>query len=368
MATADTLREFLDRHVQTGMMPGAAASLGTDFEPVAVGSMALDGPPMRTDAIFRIESMTKIITSVAALRLVEDGQLGLDDPVDRWMPELAGRRVLTHPDAELDDTVATQRPITLRHLMTNQSGYGSMTSDSPLARAMQANGTASGFGPSELAAQDWLDALSDLPLAFQPGDGWRYHHSFGILGILLGRVTGGTTSDCLAQTLFEPLEIADTGFFIPSEQADRLPAAYRHEGRDYAEVQPAAGGFYTGPPPFDLSHGELVSTAADFYTFLRALLDGELIGTEHLELLRTDQVPSSAKQRDSFFYPGFWDSNGWGFGVSVVAAGPYTGRFGWSGGLSTDFFVDPDGTIGILMTQVELDELMMSVSAGFQQL
>lgn len=323
---------------------------------------------MGTDAIFRIQSMTKIITSVTALRLVQEGCLELDDAVNVWLPELADRRVLVRPDGALDDTVPARRPITLRDLLTNQSGYGMILGDTPLARAMEANGTAAGPSPVALGAQAWLDALAQLPLAYQPGEGWRYHHSFSVLGILLGRIVGAPVHRHLAQALFDPLGMTDTGFWVPQDsRLERLPAAYRHTAGRLTETEPAGGGFYAGPPPFDVSHGELVSTIADFFTFLRGLLSGELLSDEHLELLRTDQINQSAKDRDSFF-PGFWDSTGWGFGVGVATRGDHVGRFGWSGGLGTHFFVDPDGTIGILMAQVELDEQVMTVIDEFEEL
>lgn len=347
-----------------GDFPGAVLSLGREAEPIAVGAMGFgDHPPMRPDAIFRIQSMTKIITAVAALRQVERGVLGLDDGVDRWLPELADRRVLRHPDAALTDTEPAAGPITLRHLLTNQSGYGAPITDSPLHAAMIANGSEMSFAPPAIGSQTWLDALTELPLAFQPGTGWRYHHSFAILGILLGRLGESSTEDLLAQDLFGPLGMTDTGFWVPTEKLDRLPAAYRHGSQGPEEVEPAGGGFYAGPPPFDVAYAELVSTAADFRRFLRALIDGELIGAEHLAALRTDQVSESAKTSDSFF-PGFWETSGWGFGVSVTS----TGRFGWSGGLGTDFFVGPDDTIAILLTQVEMDERSFALLEEFQTL
>jgi CubicO group peptidase (beta-lactamase class C family) len=152
-------------------MPGAVALLATagDVEVVAAGAAAVSGRPMRDDAIMRIQSMTKVITSVAALRLVEAGRLGLDDSVEQWLPELANRRVLSTPTAALDDTVPAHRAITVRHLLTNTSGYGMAITESPLQQAMAANATEAGADPVTLGADEWLARLGDLPLAFQPG-------------------------------------------------------------------------------------------------------------------------------------------------------------------------------------------------------
>ena len=122
-----------------------------------------------------------------------------------------------------------------------------------------------------------------------------------------------------------------------------------------------------------MSHGELVSTARDFHRFARMLADGDrvdgepVISTRHLQQMTSDQVPAASKTTESFF-PGFWDTTGWGFGVGVETQGPRTGRYGWSGGQGTNFFVDPDGTVGILLTQVELGDRMRPVVDGFQGL
>jgi CubicO group peptidase (beta-lactamase class C family) len=322
---------------------------------------------LREDAIFRIQSMTKIIEAAAALRLVEDGRLDLDASVVTWLPELADRAVLRTPTAALDDTVPAERAITLRHLLTNTSGYGMAQEPSPLQQAMRANGTEAGPEPWAFGADEWLARLAELPLAFQPGEGWRYHHSFSVLGILIARVTGRTLGDQLADDLFAPLGMDDTALWVPADKVDRLPAAYRHGPDGLVEIEPAGGGFYAGSPPFDVSHGELVSTVRDFDRFLRALVDGSLVSAEHLRQLSSDQVPDAAKTPESFF-PGFWGGTGWGYGVAVRTEGPERGRFGWSGGQGTDFFVDRDGTIAILLTQVEMGPAMFRLLEEFQQL
>ena len=362
---ASAMEDLLVRHVGAGTVPGAVGLLGgEDPEVVAVGAASVDGPPLGADAIIRIQSMTKAVTAVAALRLVEAGRIGLDDSVEPWLPELANRRVLVRPDAELADTVPAVRPITLRHLLTNASGYGMALDGSPLTQAMAANGTEAGPQPFAQGADAWLATLAELPLTFQPGEGWRYHHSFAVLGILLARLTGRPLDEHLADDLFGPLGMVDTGLWVPEADLDRLPAAYRWEG-GLVETEPAGGGPYAGQPTQDVSHGELVSTARDYHRFLRAL--GTLVSADHLRLMTTDQVPAGHKTPESFF-PGFWDDTGWGFGVGVVVRGPHEGRFGWSGGQGTDFFVDPDGTVGILLTQVELGEHVWPLVEEFQGL
>ncbi|MFK3676865.1 serine hydrolase domain-containing protein [Microbacterium sp. NPDC090218] len=359
-----SLRRILEDHVARGTAPGIIGVLGAPdgrIEIVTAGDLA-------EDAIVRIQSMTKPILAVAALRLVHEGALDLDDAVEKWLPELADRRVLRSPDAPLDDVESAKTPITLRHLLTNTSGYGVQTVPSPLAEAMIANRTAAGQEPVAMGAQEWLDALAALPLTFQPGTGWRYHHSFGILGILLSRVVDGSLEEHLQRDLFGPLGMLDTGYTVPLDQAHRLPAAYRHEGGTLVEIEPAAGGFSVAPAPFDLSHSELVSTAADYAAFAGMLAAGGrhegqvIVAPELLALMRTDQVPARAKTDDSF-YPGFWDGTGWGFGVAVQTTGEDAGRYGWSGGQGTDFSVDPDGSFRIVLSQVEMGPEVMGMFA-----
>jgi CubicO group peptidase (beta-lactamase class C family) len=371
---SSALQDLLERHVASGTIPGGVASLGTaEPEIVAAGAMSIGGAPMRTDAIVRVQSMTKAVSTVAALRLVEAGRLRLDDPVERWLPELADRRVLDNPTADLADTSPAVRAITLRHLLTSTSGYGMVLTGSPLQRAMTEGQVDVGVDPIALGSDEWLARLAGLPLAFQPGEGWRYHHSFAILGILIARVAGRPLQDHLTDDLLRPLDLRDTGLWVPASSTDRLPASYRHTDSGLTELEPAGGGFYAGPPPFDVSHGELVSTIGDYSRFARMLADGgrfegrQIVSEEHLRLMTTDQVPSSAKTPDSFF-PDFWDGTGWGFGVGVDTEGPRAGRYGWSGGLGTNFFVDPDGTVGVLLTQVEMGQRMGTLLNAFQDL
>jgi len=155
--------------------------------------------------------------------------------------------------------------------------------------------------------------------------------------------------------------------------AKRDGSASRHGDEGLVETEPAGGGFYAGPPSFDVSHGELVSTAADYHRFARMLAEGgrvngrPMISLDHLRQMTSDQVPAIAKTPDSFF-PGFWDGTGWGFGVGVDTEGGRAGRYGWSGGLGTNFFADPDGTVGVLLTHVEMGERMQVLLDEFQAL
>lgn len=368
------IEDHLQRRIDAGILPGAVVLVadGERVETRALGAASIGGRPLREDAIVRIQSMTKAITAVAALLAVQRGEVALEDPVERWLPELTDRQVLRAPDAELSDVVPAERPISVRDLLINGSGYGAVFDDSPIARAMVELGVDAGPDPVALSADDWLGRLAGLPLIHQPGRGFRYHLGFQLLGILLQRLAGVPLEQHLRTTVFEPLGMADTAFSVPASQADRLPGLYRVVDGDLVELEPAGGGFHVGAPPYDTAHGELVSTAADYHRFLRMLTDGGRVdGRPFLDPHRVaemtrDQTAAEAKTPDSFF-PGFWDTSGWGYGVAVTTAGPLTGRYGWSGGAGTDFFVDPDGTLAILLTQVELGEATFGLLTEFQE-
>ena len=158
------LQDLLERHVASGTVPGVVASLGTaELKIVAAGAMSVGGAPMRADAIMRMQSMTKAVTTVAALRLVEAGRLRLDEPVERWLPELVDRQVLKSPTADLADTSPAVRAITLRHLLTNTSGYGMVLTECPLQRAMADSEIEAGVDPVRVGADEWLAGWRHCP-------------------------------------------------------------------------------------------------------------------------------------------------------------------------------------------------------------
>ncbi|MDI3331679.1 MAG: serine hydrolase domain-containing protein [Micrococcus sp.] len=367
---AETFEGFLQRHVEAETFPGAVlvgSRPGESWEDstvVCAGSMSLEGPPMPPDAIVRIESMTKPITAAAALIAVQEGSLSLGDPVHRWLPELDHRQVLRAPGAELDDVVPAIRDITVRDLLVNGSGYGMEVTDSPLFRRMvELEISGHPDPPANVGADEWLRRLATLPLAHQPGEGFRYHHSFSLLGILLQRMSGVSLQDHLERVLFGPLGMVDTGLWVPPEKAFRLPAALHRIDGELQETELIGGGRYVGEPSVDTAHGELVSTARDYLAFARMLADGgrhgggQVLDPALVAEMTRDQVTLQAKTPESML-PGFWDTAGWGYGLSVVTAGDHPGRLGWVGGQGTSFFIDPDGTIVIFLSQVEPDELM----------
>ncbi len=308
-ARVTTLQETLDRHVTEGTAPGVVAAMGYGdgrLDVAAAGKLELD-------CIVRIQSMTKPVTTVAALRLVEQGRLALADPIDRWLPELADRQVLRAPTADLDDTAPAENPITIEHLLTNMSGYGMALEPSPLQDAMRDTKTEANAQPVAFGADDWVAALAELPLAFEPGTGWRYHHGFGLLGVLLSRAVGRPLGDHLREDIFEPLGMPDTGYAVRRASARLLVAAYRRrDDGTFERVDPAGKGFYLEPSHLDPSHADLVSTLADYCVFASMLARGgthrgeQFVDPALLARMTSDQVPAAAKTPESFF-PGFWD-------------------------------------------------------------
>lgn len=323
--------------------------------------------PMRRDSIFRIASMTKAVLAAAAMILVEETRLRLDDPVDPWLPELADRKVLRAPDGPVDDTVPARRPITLRDLLTMRFGLGVIMAppgSHPIQQAMQEAGVAPSPDPIRFTADDYMRRLGSLPLVHQPGERWLYHTGYDVLSVLIARATGMALGEFLAERIFAPLGMADTGFHVPEAKLDRLATCYRTGDDGRLAVQDAArGGEWSRPPAFGT---ELVSTADDYLAFARMLLndgrhgDHRILSRPAVKLMMTDQI-SQAQKAVSPFFPGFWDSNGWGFGGAVttrrddVAASP--GRYGWHGGFGTTFMIDPKEELVVLLL---LQRLMRS--------
>ena len=200
----------------------------------AIGTKALGGSdPMRRDTIFRISSMTKPITAVAAMILVEECKLRLDEPVDRLLPELADRRVLKRLDGPLDDTVPANRPITVRDLLTFRHGLRHASwrrrtrTRSCRPRSEQRTQDLGPPKPQTPPAPDeWMRRLGTLPLMHQPGERWMYNTGSDVLGVLIARASGQPLETFLRERIFEPLGMKDTGFSVPAAKLDRLATSY----------------------------------------------------------------------------------------------------------------------------------------------
>jgi CubicO group peptidase (beta-lactamase class C family) len=370
------MRATLERHLASGYTPGLVGLVyHRGHEHVeAMGTMAFDSDvPMRRDTIFRLASTTKPITAAAAMILVEGCRLRLDDPVDEWLPELRNRRVLRTIDSALDDTVPAKRSITLRDLLTFRSGYGEvmfLSPACPLQHALAEARLPLSEWPFAASADEFMERLGRLPLAFQPGERWLYHMSAEILGVLIARVSGKSLGEFLRERIFDPLGMADTGFQVPEENLYRLPTCYgRHPVSGELEVlDQARGGSASRPPVFESGAGGLVSTADDLLAFGRMmLLNGggpRILSRPTIQLMTTDHLTPDQKASSPFF-DHFWDCRGWGLGMGVITTrsdiADVPGRFGWDGAFGTSWHVDPkEGLVGVFMTQRRPDRLALS--------
>ena len=361
------IEEAMASYVDRGEVPGVVSLVcrGDDVHVFWHGSLSKGGPPMQRDTIFRIASMTKPVTAVATMICAEDGLFRLDDPVDDLLPELANRRVLTSLDASLDDTVPAQRQVMIRDLLTFTWGYGQVLASPDTYPILAAADTLKiGNGPPDPlgtpAPDQWIANLGSLPLMFQPGEMWMYNTGSDVLSVLVARASGRPFDEFLRERIFEPLEMVDTGFFVPPEKVDRLATSYWTDPATMTEVvyDAPSSGAYTNRPAFASGGGGLVSTADDFLAFAQMLLDGGvgIVSRSAIAAMTTDQLEPNQKALKGWM-PGLFDGRGWGFGVGVVtkrndiSAGP--GRYGWDGGLGTTWFNDPrERLTAIGLTQV----------------
>jgi CubicO group peptidase (beta-lactamase class C family) len=244
---AEVLRGSVERGEVAGIV--ALVSRRDALHVETIGVQDLESPaPMRRDTIFRIASMTKAVTAVATMILVEEARLRLDDPVDRWLPELTDRRVLRAMDSRVDDTVPAKRAITLRDLLTLRWGLGAIMARPgtfPIQQAIREVGLAPGPDPIAFDADEYMRRLGSLPLLHQPGEGWFYHTGYDVLAVLIARVAGMRFEDFLAERIFAPLGMADTGFHVPAAKLSRLATCYRTEAGQLKVYDTAAGGLWS---------------------------------------------------------------------------------------------------------------------------
>jgi CubicO group peptidase (beta-lactamase class C family) len=357
----DQVRGAAEQHIGDTRVPGLVALVarGDDIDVVTLGHLSVDGPPVRRDALFRIASVTKPITAAATLALIEDGLFGLDEPVDRLLPELADRRVLIRPDGPLDETVPATRAITTRELLTFTFGFGMapemFASSTPWpVVAASAELNLSTIGPPNPDVQPdpdtWIAGLGSLPLVAQPGERWLYNTGASVLGVLLARATGQPFGDVLRTRLFEPLGMRDTAFW--ASETDRLATAYV-QTKNGLEVWDRPDGRWSHPPAFGDGAGGLISTADDLLAFARMLMRGgaPVLSPDSVCQMTTDQLTDEQKARGGLT-PGFFDRQSWGFCQAVYDSG----AFGWNGGFGTSWLVDPAHELAVIVCTQRLFE------------
>jgi CubicO group peptidase (beta-lactamase class C family) len=365
------MHDVMKGYVERGEVPGLVTLVSRRGEVHinVIGTMAYDvSNPIQRDTIFRISSMTKPITAVATMILVEECKVRLDEPVDRLLPELAGRKVLKRLDAQLDETEPAIRPISVRDLLTFRMGFGQMMAPPDAYRILKAaNELQIGMGPPSPdmlpAPDEWMRRLGQLPLMHQPGEKWMYNTGADVLGVLLARASGQPLEAFLRERIFEPLGMKDTAFSLPVDKLNRLATSYwtnfvngKIEVYDEAE-----GGQWSRSPAFPSGAGGLVSTIDDYLAFGQMMLNQGKHGSERIlsrlsvETMTTDQLTPEQKAA-SGLVSGYFDNHGWGFGMSVVTrrddVPAVPGRYGWDGGMGTSWYSDPkEEMVTILMTQ-----------------
>lgn len=361
------LHAALRAQVSGGFLPGVSTALLRGREVVdrfVCGLADIEaGTPLRMDHLFRVFSNTKLVTSCAVLLLVEQGRLGLDDPIGRWLPELARPQVLRPGATRLDDVEPARRPITVRHLMTHTAGlsYGLFDPGTLLFGAYK---QARVLDPA-LSNAEFVQRLATLPLAFQPGEQWEYSLATDVLGRLVEVVSGNSLGQFFARHIFEPLGMADTAFVLSDQQFGRLAALYA--GVDRADpTRPGLKrldgvpypGAYRTPGMREAGGGGLVSSLDDMVRLLQALMPGgpTLLKAETLDDMARNHLPPGLHVR----FPGLPANPGrvFGLGSSVLAQpGPgdppaAAGDVNWGGMAGTIWWFNLRLDIaGVLMTQ-----------------
>jgi CubicO group peptidase (beta-lactamase class C family) len=390
MTGKNSIEAALRSSVEAGQLAGAAALVwreGAVQQIATVGRRDLaSGLPIERDTIFRIASMSKPVTTVAALTLLDEGRFELDEPITTCAPELARLRVLRAPDGPLDQTDEATRAITFRDLLTHRSGltYGDLHR-SPIGRAYTET-----LGPTidnPLTPDEWIARLGTLPLIEQPGDAFHYSHSTDLLGFLIARLEGAALSAVLERRVFAPLGMVDTGFAISPQKQDRCAGlcGFDDEGRlTTLTAAPNRQALDRRPDDMNFESGGqgLWSTLGDYLAFGRMLIGDSPTGAELLRpatraLMTSNQLTSEQRANSRMFgQPLFAAGHGYGMGVAVVMepeqADPLrcrggVGTIGWPGAYGGWWQADPnDGSVLIFLAHnmLELHQMARGIGLG----
>jgi CubicO group peptidase (beta-lactamase class C family) len=382
----DPIATAIESMVDAGALAGAATLIWRDGKVVQIGTVGWRDMearlPIERDTLFRIASMTKPITSTAALMLFEEGRFALDDPITRWAPEFSRMRVLISTNGSLDQTYPAERPITFRDLLTHRSGltYGAWHTG-PISNAYE---DALGADvDSHLAPDEWITNLAALPLIDQPGAGFHYGQSTDLLGHLIARIEEAPLGNVLKRRIFDPLGMNDTAFIVPREKRDRRAGMYGFDEAGQLIKRLTATGNSTLPErPEDLKYesggGGLWSTLDDYLAFARIFVgagtvDGvRLLQPETLTLMTSNQLTESQRGSATLLSSG----HGFGLGVAVVLdpekadpiiCGGGVGSVGWPGAWGGWWQADPnDNSVLIFLAHnmVELNQFAQGIGFG----
>ena len=390
MPAVDAVEAMLDRFVSAGDIAGAATLIWRDgrvVQSAAAGWRDIAAElPVERDTLFRIASVTKPITAVVALTLLEEGRFALDEPITRWAPEFADMRVLRTVNGPLTDTEPAVRPITFDDLLTHRSGltYGDFHTGA-LARAhVDALG---GTIDTELDPDAWIARLARLPLIDQPGAGFHYGHSSDLLGLLLARMEGAPLGEVMRRRLFDRLGMTDTGFTVPTEKRDRRAKMYGFDdaGR-LAERRDGPGGAFVAERPermtFESGGQGLWSTVDDVVRFARLFVergavDGvRILKPETMALMTANRLSDSQRAAARMFGQRTFAAHGYGLGVAVVMdpakasatlCNGAVGTVGWPGAFGGWWQADPvDRSVMVFLAHnaFELEKIAKGYGLG----
>jgi CubicO group peptidase (beta-lactamase class C family) len=390
MELADPIAKVIGVYVDGGQLAGAAMAVwreGQATRRTCVGWRDLEaGLPVERDTLFRIASLTKPVTSVAALMLMEEGRFELDDPITRIAPEFSEMRVLRSPDGPLDETDRAERQITFEDLLTHRSGltYASFHRG-PIAKAY--NDALGGEIDSAVQPDDWIAGLGSLPLIDQPGAGFHYGHSTDLLGLLMARMEGASLGEIFERRIFRPLGMKDTAFSVPLEKRERRSEQYGfdEDGRLMKRlIVPGGAAMAERPETMAYESGGqgLWSTLDDYLTFARLFagdgaVDGvRLLKPETLAMMMTDRLTSEQRAKARLLGMPVFAAHGFGLGVAVVLdpvnADPMrcrgaVGTVGWPGAYGGWWQADPaERSVMVFLAHnmVELSQLARGIGIG----
>ncbi|WP_417620193.1 serine hydrolase domain-containing protein [Parasphingorhabdus sp.] len=371
-AIGPALQAFVDAGELAGIVT-LTSQAGRIIQSETIGwSDIVTRTPMRSDSLFRIASMTKPITSVAALMLLEEGRLALDDPIARWIPELAEPAVLRDASGPLDDTVSARRAITVEDLLTHRAGIAyAPFSEGPIQQAYEM--ALGDPGMNRMTVDAWLAALGSLPLAYQPGERFHYGHSSDVLGFLIGRIEAKPFREVLQERIFTPLLMPDTDFWLPVEKRSQLASLYAYDemAGGLTKVAPE---MYDAPPAYTPGGGGLISSAPDYLRFAQMLLrEGILDGVRILQpdtvrLMQINRL-TEGQRRVPFAGMPLWQKSGFGLGLSIaedLVDNPYSfgapGSITWPGIFGTWWQADP--VHDLIMIYMVQHQVPVSANSG----
>ncbi len=364
-ATHAAMQRYVDANILSGV--SSAVMVGRDVVDLHCAGFAdvENGIELRRDHLFRMFSSTKLVTSCAIMMLFEEGRLGLDDPIESYIPQLGNRRVLRADATTIDDTEPAARSITVRHLLSHSSGLSYALF--PGSLLFNAYSEAKVLHPSNSLAE-LMDLLEPLPLKFQPGTDWEYSVSIDVLSRLVEIVSGQTFGEFLHERIFAPLGMVDTGFVVAPEKQHLLTAYYAgadlmnplKPGLTRADDMPWPNA-YREPVALQSGGGGLVSSLPDTIAFIRALLPGgpTLLKAETIALMMANQLADGV----SIGFPGIGKVQGKRFGLggalnvkpSTMEPARSFGEFEWGGIAGTHWWISPkENLAGLVMTQRQM--------------